>query len=178
VGVRPVFRLAVLVLLLAAPAAAAQDRPQTTGIAGLTLDHWRGAGGPALLRPTLRATKLPRGRPGLDLALVIFPDGISIFPPLLIVGLQAGLAQRVPVGPISLILKGGAAAIVAAGVPTEGALLHVISGVQGGFGLVLPVDRRSSLRLDVTRHVYTSMGYTTGVWSFGAGVSGPWGKPR
>jgi hypothetical protein len=174
---RPALRLLTLLSIVAAPAAA-QDQPRPAGTAGMTLDHWEGAGGPARFRPTLRATKLPRGRPGLDLALTIFPDGISIFPPILIVGLQGGLAQRVPLGKMSLLVKGGMAAIVAGGLAMQDPFVYVVPGVQAGLGLLVPMDRRSSIRLDLTRHIYHSRYDNTQVWSFGFGVSGPWGKSR
>jgi hypothetical protein len=174
---RSALGLLTLLSMVAVPAAA-QDQPRPAGIAGMTLDHWEGAGGPARFRPTLRLTKLPRGRPGLDLALTIFPDGISIFPPMLIVGLQGGLAQRLPLGKMSLLVKGGAAAIVAGGLSTEDRFVHVVPGVQAGLGALVPIDRRSSIRLDLTRHVYVTPFNTAGVWSFGFGVSGPWGKSR
>jgi hypothetical protein len=174
---RSALRLLTLLSVVAAPAAA-QDPPRPAGIAGMTLDHWEGAGGPARFRPTLRLTRLPRGRPGLDLALTIFPDGISIFPPMLIVGLQGGLAQRIPLGKISLLVKGGAATIAAGGLTREDRFVLVIPGVQAGLGMLVPMDRRSSIQLDLTRHIYHMQVNTTSIWSFGFGVSGPWGKSR
>lgn len=171
VRVRPFDYLAVILAVLAVPTpASSQHSPRSVPLAGLTLDHWRGAGGAALLRPTLRFTQLPSGRPGADLALVIFPDGISISPLQVVLGLQAGLAQRIPVGPVSLMVKGGAGGVLAAGAPLR---LHLTPGVQGGFGLLVPVDKRSLLRLDVTRHLYHVMDDPVAVWSFGLGFASP-----
>lgn len=171
----PVRQLAILASILAGPAAA-QNRPEPVRLGGITFDHWQ-QGGAALLRPTLRSTTLPRGRPGLDLALVVFPDGFSIYPPQVIVGLQAGLAQRIPVGPVSMVLKGGVAGIATAAFVSPGQFFRLIPGVHGGLGLLVPVEKRASLRFDLTRHVYTSDGRTVGLWSFGAGFAVALNKP-
>ena len=163
--------LAVLLALLSAPLAA-QQRAGPLRLRGITFDHWDGAAGPALLRPTLRATNLTRGQLGSDFALVFFPDGISFRPPIVSAGLQVGLAYRIPAGPSSFLLKGGGAAIVVAGVGGE-RLLHVVPGVHWGLGLLLPLDAKSLIRADLTRHLYTYDGRTAGVWSVGLGFAAP-----
>ena len=157
--------------VLASTPAAAQARTESVRLTGMTLDHWSGAG-QALLRPTLRLTKYSGRRPGADLAVAIFPDGISLNPPALVVGLQAGLAQPVPIGPGALLVKAGGAGIVAAGVQAEGGFFHLVPGIQAGLGALIPVDRKSTLRLDVTRHVYPSVGGSWALWSFGFGFAG------
>lgn len=129
-------RLAALLPLLTAPLAA-QAPAEPLRLRGITFDHWDGAAGPALFRPTLRATNLSRGRLGSDFALVFFPDGISFRPPVATVGLQAGLAYRLAVGPASLLLKGGGAAIVVAGVGGE-QLLHIVPGLHWASGCSFP----------------------------------------
>ena len=165
--------LVVLAALLAtsAPAQAPVGR---TKLVGLTLDHWSGATGVghALLRPTLRLTTYPARGLGADFALVFFPDGFSPFPPLLTLAPQAGLALPVRAGPVSVLLKGGAAGIVGAGLLPDGRYLHIIPGAQAGLGLFVPVDAKSSIRLDLTRHVYRSAGHSYGIWSVGFGVTG------
>ena len=170
---RIAFALVPALALLAATAAPApaQARAESVRLTGMTLDHWSGAG-PALLRPTLRLTKYSGRRPGADLALAIFPDAISFHPPALIVGLQAGLAQPVAIGPGALLVKVGGAGIVAAGVQAEGAFFHLVPGIHAGLGALIPVDRKSTLRLDVTRHVYRSAGASWALWSFGFGFAG------
>jgi len=164
-------RLAVLLPLLITPLAAQQPAGPLR-LRGITFDHWDGAGGAAFLRPTLRATNLTRGPLGSDFALVMFPDGISFRPPVITVGLQAGLAYRIGVGPVSLLPRVGGAAIVVAGVGGE-QLLHVVPGVQWGLGLLVPVDAKSLVRVDLTRHLYTSDGRTAGFWSVGFGFAAP-----
>jgi hypothetical protein len=163
-------RLATLLLLLSSPLMA----PEAPSVRrrGLTLDHWTGAAGPAILRPTYRHTDLPIGRPGLDRAVAMFPDGMSLRPPLVTADVQIGLAQQIHLGPVSLLLKGGGAALVSAGLLGD-RLLRVIPGVHAGLGLLLPVDARSMLRADLTRHVYTSDGRTVAMWSVGAGLAVP-----
>jgi hypothetical protein len=170
---RIAFALVSALALLAATAAPApaQARAESVRLTGMTLDHWSGAG-PALLRPTLRLTKYSGRRPGADLALAIFPDAISFHPPALVVGLQAGLAQPVAIGPGALLVKVGGAGIVAAGVQAEGAFFHLVPGIHAGLGALIPVDRKSTLRLDVTRHVYRAVGRSSVLWSFGFGFAG------
>lgn len=168
---RTLCRLAASISLLTAPLAA-QAPAEPLRLRGITFDHWDGAAGPALLRPTLRATNLTRGRLGSDFALVFFPDGISFRPPVITAGLQAGLAYRIPAGPASLLLKGGGAGIVVAGVGGE-QRLHVVPGVHWGLGLLIPLDAKSMIRADLTRHLYTNDGRTAGLWSFGVGFMAP-----
>jgi len=171
--VRALRRLAILLSVLTVPlAAAAQEPAGPLRLRGITFDHWDGAGGAALLRPTLRATNLTRGPLGSDFALVMFPDGISIRPLLVTAGLQAGLAYRIAIGPVSLLPRGGGAAIVAAGGGGE-QLLHIVPGVQWGLGLLVPVDAKSLIRADLTRHLYTSNGRSVGFWSVGFGFAAP-----
>ena len=166
---RALHRLAVLLPLLTAPLAA-QEPAGLLRLRGLTLDHWGGAGGAALLRPTLRANNLTQGQMGSDFALVMFPDGMSFWPPVVTVGLQAGLACRIAVGPVSLLPRGGGAAIVVAGVGGEEQQLHVVPGVQWGVGLLIPLDGKTQLRADLTRHLYVSNSHSVGFWSVGVGL--------
>jgi hypothetical protein len=165
--------LALLALLgvLGAGPLVAQAPAERVRLSGMTLDHWRGTS-IAHLRPTLRLTSYSRRGPGADLALVIFPDGISFSPPALVLGLQAGLAQPVPLGPATLLLKGGGAGIVLGAISAEGPLLRLAPGLQAGLGLFVPVDSKSILRLDLTRHVYRSNGHSYDVLSFGIGFAG------
>ena len=163
--------LLLLALASAFTQAHAQARPERTRLNGVTFDHWRGAMGPALLRSTLRLTTYAGRGPGADLALVVFPDGISIKPPILRVGLQAGLAQPVSVGPATLLPKAGVAAIVSAGLLSDNRFLQLLPGMQAGLGLLIPVDRKSALRLDVTRHRYRTSSFGQSVWSLGVGFA-------
>ena len=169
----PVSRTLMTALAIAAWSlpAGAQTAPQRTRLDGLTLDHWQGAAGPALIRPTLRLTRYTGGGPGPDFAVVFFPDGFSLWPTLLRVGLQAGVAQPVAVGPVTLLVKGGAAGIATASLLGEDGFFDLVPGVQGGIGLLIPVDRKSSLRLEVSRHVYRTDSSGRNVWSFGFGVT-------
>lgn len=164
--------LPLLLLALLASPASAQSAGGRTKLVGLTLDHWRGSAGPALLRPTLRLTTYPARGPGADFALVFFPDGFSLFPPLLTVGPQLGAALPVRAGPLTVLLKGGAAGIASAGLFGGGSAFHLIPGVQAGLGLFIPVDRKSTIRLDLTRHAYRSSDHSLAVWSVGFGFAG------
>lgn len=150
----------------------AQAPEQRTRLIGLTFDHWDGDFGAAILRPTFRLTTYaPRG-PGVEFAAVMFPDGISLQPPGLSFGLQAGLAQPVTVGPATFLLKAGGAGIAVAGLLADNELFRLVPGIQAGLGVLLPMDRKSTLRLDVTRHVYQPFGARSGVWSVGVGFAG------
>ncbi len=172
---RLVLRLAVLLPLLTASVntthVAGQERPPTLRLRGITFDHWDAVGS-ALLRPTLRATNLAGGRIGPDFALTLFPDGISLRPPILTAGIQAGAALRVAAGPASLLLKGGGAGIVSAGL-TGDRLVHLIPGLHWGLSLLLPLDAKSQVHVDFTRHLYVREGLNTGMWSIGFGFAAP-----
>jgi hypothetical protein len=164
--------LQTLALATALATAQAQTTPERTRLHGVTFDHWRGVAGPALLRPTLRLTTYRGKGPGVDLALVVFPDGISIKPPAVTVGLQAGLAQPIVVGPAILLLKAGGAGLTSVGLLPDQHLFQFVPGVQAGMGLLVPVDRKSALRFEVTRHAYRTSFNPPGVWSFGVGFTG------
>jgi hypothetical protein len=168
--VRPLALVSILAALAAFPVAA-QVPVESMRLTGMTMDYWRGAG-PALLRPTLRLTTHPGRGLGTDFALTIFPDAISIAPPAVALGLQAAVAHPVPLGSAVLLPKAGAAGIVATGVHDHGAFLGLVPGLQAGLGLLVPLDRKSALRLDLTRHVYWSNGYSYPVWSLGFGFAG------
>jgi hypothetical protein len=43
--------------------------------------------------------------------------------------------------------------------------------MQAGLGLLIPVDRKSALRLDVTRHRYRTSSFGQSVWSLGVGFA-------
>jgi hypothetical protein len=177
--VRPLAVLPFLLALASVPAQAQSPPQQRVKLVGFTLDHWRGASGPALLRPTLRFTMCPPSKPGVEFAVVAFPDGISIRPPAVLFGLQGGLTQPVAVGPVTILPRVGAAAITALGLLPDNDFIRIAPGVQAGLGVLVPVDRKSTIRLDVTRHVYRSSAYGGfHVWSFGLGVSGRFPRTR
>jgi hypothetical protein len=155
------------VLLLLAPSLWAQSRPPDSKLFGMTFDHYDGAVGAAVLRPTLRFTNF-RGPLGADFSVTFFPDGFSLRPPLVTTELAAGLVNRVRLGPVSVLLKGGAAAIVSAGLGNE-RLLHVIPGVHYGVGLLLPLEARARIRADLTQHLFRSEGRSVRFWSIGLG---------
>jgi hypothetical protein len=157
--------LAALLPVLTTPAVS--QGPERLALTGMTFDHWEGTAGPALLRPTLRFTNF-RGPLGADFAIAFFPDGFSLRPPLITTGLEAGLVNRVAVGPASVLLEGGAAMLVAAGLGGE-RYLHLVPGVHYGVGLLLPVEARAMIRADLTRHLYRVESRTTAIWSVGVG---------
>jgi hypothetical protein len=49
----------------------------------------------------------------------------------------------------------------------------VIPGVQWGLGLLVPLDAKSLVRVDLTRHRYISDGRSVGFWSVGFGFAAP-----
>jgi hypothetical protein len=157
----------------------AQAPAQRVKLVSLTFDHWRGSvSGAWPLRPTLRLTMYSPRRPGLELAAVIFPDGISVYPPAVLLDLQAGLVHPVAAGPVTFLPRVGPAALTAIGLRYDTDPIRLAPGIQAGLGILIPVDRKSDLRLDVTRHVYDSSYERLGVWSFGFGVSGGLRRPR
>jgi hypothetical protein len=148
---------------------AAQNTTRTR-LQGLTFEHWQGTGS-AFLRPTLRFTTYPSRGLGFDFALTVHHDDMSFYPPLLTVGPQIGLTLPLHAGPVTLLLKGGPAGIVSLGL-LENPLFRIEPGAHAGLGVIVPIDRKSSVRLEVGRHLYDAFPYGPRLWSFGFGVTG------
>jgi hypothetical protein len=112
----------------------------------------------------LRRTDLTRSGSGVDLAVGLVPKALSAR--MLLLQVDAGFAQALPAGPATVLLKGGMSNFLALGAQTE-----LYPGVQAGFAVVLPLQRRLRLRLDLTRHFYFPQGGRLELWSVGIGLA-------
>jgi hypothetical protein len=112
-----------------------------------------------------RATQYrPRG-PGLDL-------GVGIMTRWLASGVLAGMldigaAQATTMGSSLLFLRGGAGALVLAGEGYGG----LLPALQAGLALVIPLDSRAALRLDLGEHFYLIDRELEPRWSAGIGFA-------
>jgi hypothetical protein len=108
----------------------------------------------------LRRTDLARSGSGLDVALGLVPK--ELFSSILLLQVDAGFARALPVGPATVLLKGGIGNFLALGAENE-----LYPGVQAGVAVVIPIDRRSGLRVDLARHLYFPQGGQIALWSLG-----------
>lgn len=114
---------------------------------------------------TFRRSRLTNAGPAEDLAVRLFPVGLS--EGILVLGAEAGLMQAVAVGPIAFFVKGGASVLAALGPPGA----DLVPGLEAGAGTLIRLERRAALRVDITRHSFYTNGEHYGVWSFGVGLS-------
>jgi hypothetical protein len=112
-----------------------------------------------------RASQYRPRRPGIDLGVGVFPRYLASG--LVAVTLDAGLAQAVPVGSALLFLRGGGGALLLAGNGYGG----LAPALQAGLALVVPLDRRTGVRLDLGEHWYFFDHEAERRWSIGIGFA-------
>lgn len=112
-----------------------------------------------------RHSRLTGGGPAEDLALRLFPAALPAG--VAVIGIDVGAMQALAVVPVAVFMKGGASAIANLGLH-ETAL---IPGLQAGGGVLVRLERRAALRLDLTRHFFNDGGEKYRVWSFGLGLA-------
>lgn len=106
------------------------------------------------------------GKAGLDLAVGLVPRGLA--EDAAIIQLEAGLARTLSVGPLKVLLRGGASSFTA--ITAHGA--GIFPGVHGGLAAILPLEKQARARIDVTRHVYFGLGGGhLAAWSVGVGFA-------
>jgi hypothetical protein len=103
---------------------------------------------------------------GLELGMGMFPEYLQL--PALVVTPDVGVGFNLSLPAITLLLRGGAGAIVALGGQSTGEFLP--GGHLGG-AVLLQVDRRAALRADLLRRWYLVGGETEPFWSFALGFS-------
>jgi hypothetical protein len=113
---------------------------------------------------TYRRSELGRGGVGLDFGLGLVPQALRSN--VVLMGLDAGFAGARRFGPATVMLKGGVSSFMALLAENE-----LFPGLQAGIAFVVPLDRRSGLRLDLGRHVYFPQGETFQLWSLGIGFA-------
>jgi hypothetical protein len=137
----------------------AESRAQSR-IFGPSVERFSDRDGGRFVTIGLRRTDLARSGSGLDVAVGLVP--VALAERTLLLQVDAGFAQALPVGPATVLLKGGIGNFVALGAETE-----LYPGVQAGVAVVIPVDRRGGLRLDLARHLYFPQGGHIALWSLG-----------
>jgi hypothetical protein len=111
----------------------------------------------------LRRTDLARSGNGVDVAVGLVPEALGAR--VLLLQVDAGFARALPIGPATVLLKSGMGNFLALGAQTE-----LYPGVQAGIGLVLPLQRRLRLRVDLTRRLYFPQDGRLGLWSVSVGL--------
>ena len=155
-------RAAVLVLgalVLAARPAASQDRRPVERMAGPIVERLFEEDN----RITVlgyRWTRVGRSGRGFDGVLGVAPAGIPAG--TLIVQADAGLAQAISTGPVRLLIGGGITHIV-----DLAQSLEFYPGLRAGLAVLVPVEARLAMRVDLSRRVYLGSGEIYPLWSIG-----------
>ena len=155
-------RAAVLVfgvLALAASPAASQDRPPIERMGGPVVERLFDEDD----RITVlgyRWTDLRRSGRGFDGLLGLAPRTLAAG--ALSVQADAGLVQALPAGPVRLLLAGGISNFV-----ELAQSLEFYPGLYVGLAVLVPVDARPAVRVDLSRRVYLAAGGTYPLWSIG-----------
>jgi hypothetical protein len=145
--------------------ATAQQSLGVGPIMGGSLDKF-GPGDEGSVAFTFRRSRLTGAGPGEDLAAWLFPAGLAAG--VVLIGVVVGAMQTVALGPFGLFVRGGASGIAAVDLHGGAAILP---GIEGGFGALVRLDRRTGFRVDVTRHSFYSGGEHYGIWSVGLGFA-------
>jgi hypothetical protein len=114
---------------------------------------------------TIRYSGLRPGGLGPEVGVSLFPQGLPLA--ALILAPDLGGSFNVSVPGATLLLKGGASALTV--LAPQAAGLRV--GYHAGAGLLLRMDNRTGLRVDVIRHFYQDAGETEAIWSIGLGFT-------
>jgi hypothetical protein len=155
--------MVVVTLLVAGPVRAQSGWFPRGLLQGGSLEMFQGLRSPIF---TYRATDYRGGTPGIDLGVGMVPatlaSGVVVLTP------EAGLAAGVEGRPVVLLFRAGASGYLWAG--REEA--RIVPGIQAGAALVVPLDRRSALRFDLSRrHYFDRNGRTRSFWSMGVGFA-------
>jgi hypothetical protein len=156
----PRFALLPCLFLAAVPA---RVLAQLSSFQGASVERLLGLGGEAVAF-TYRRTEASRHGLGVDLALGIFPAALAYRTVLLQV--DAGLAKTQVIGPAALVLKAGVGSLMNVGQSAQ-----IIPGLQVGVATIIPLERRGSLRLDLTRRLLFGDGGSVALWSLGVGLT-------
>jgi hypothetical protein len=135
---------------------------EAQAIHGVSIERHQLERSPAI---AYRLTRFRPHAPDLDLGVGIFPRYLAHR--LLAATLDLGLAQGTPVGSSLLFLRGGGGALLLAGEGYGG----LLPGLQAGVALVVPLDPRTALRLDLGEHWYLIDREFEPRWSVGVGFA-------
>ena len=160
----PAVRLVVLHLVLLAALTPSQGAGQSSRVTGASVERFY-LGEYHFTAVNFRRTDLTQDGAGLDLAAGFVPDALAARVALL--DLDVGLARALQVGPAMLVLKGGVSSFAAVG----GDANFLYPGVQAGLAIVIPLERRCGLRLDLGRSYYFPQDGPFQLWSIGVGLA-------
>ena len=154
----------VLVVWLALLGGVRPVPAQTRVLEGPSIDRFS-RGSVRLTTVNFRKTEVTPGRSGLDVAIGFVPDYLGAR--TLLLHLDGGFAYAMPAGPATVLLKGGAAGFFGLGQVHD-----FYPGLHVGLALVMPLQARCNVRLELSRRYY----YLTGegalpVWSMGVGLA-------
>jgi hypothetical protein len=155
----PRYSLLSCLILAAAPARGLAQ----VSFQGASVERLLGQGGQAVAF-TYRRTEASRHGLGVDLAVGIFPAALAYRTMLL--QIDAGLARTQAIGPGALVLKAGVGSLMNLGQSAQ-----IIPGLQVGVATIIPLERRGSLRLDLTRRQLFADGGSVSLWSVGFGLT-------
>jgi hypothetical protein len=100
-----------------------------------------------------------------ELGVSFFPDALRI--PALLFAPDFGAAYHVSSPSTILLLKAGGSALAGLGQD-----IVFAPGLHFGGGVVLRVDDRTGVRIDVISHYYHANGEIEPIWSLGLGLTG------
>jgi hypothetical protein len=156
----PRYALLSCLFLAAAPG---RVLAQFSSFEGASVERLLGLGGQAVAF-TYRRTEASQHGLGVDLAVGIFPAALAFRTALLQV--DAGFARTQAIGPAALVLKAGVGSLMNLGQSAQ-----IIPGLQVGVATIIPLERRGSLRLDLTRRQLFRDGGSVALWSIGLGLT-------
>lgn len=157
-----VLPLLVAVLAIVAPPASAQSGR----LAGVSIERFYSEDY-RFVTVNYRRTDLRErdAKTGMDLAVGFAP--IALRANTAVLQVDAGFASALPVGPGTLLLRGGMSNFLAVGQETG-----FVSGFHGGLAVIVPLQKQARVRLDVTRHFYVGFGDgPVAMWSIGLGLA-------
>jgi hypothetical protein len=133
---------------------------------GLSVDRFHYEDEGAFTTMSFHLSRLRRNSLGLELGVAIFPEYLAF--PALVAAPDGGAAFNVSLPGGTLLLRGGAGALVALG---RGLNTTFYPGVHLGAGAIIRIDRRTALRADALKRWYMTEGETVPFWSIGLGFS-------
>ena len=136
---------------------------------GMSMDRFSngvGPDAPGLMAMSYRFSQLQPGRVGFELGVALFPQGLPVG--VLALAPDLGAAYNISIPGGSVLLKAGGSAAMLMGLPG----LAVLPGFHAGGTLLLKVNGRSAVRVDVVRHYYRAdEGELEPLWSVGLGFA-------
>jgi hypothetical protein len=167
-------RMALSVILQLSLLAAAQTASSQSPFAhlpdgpamGISVDRFHYEDEGAFTTMSFHLSRLRHNSLGLELGVAIFPEYLSF--PALVAAPDAGAAFNISLPGGTLLLRGGAGALVAFG---RGLNTIFYPGAHLGAGAIIRIDRRTALRADALKRWYMTEGETVPFWSIGLGFS-------